>query len=153
MSHIHPTRQNKILQQAKQLCSQHKERLTKPRFEVLCILAASPTPLGAYQILEELRKTIKDPKPPTVYRAIEFWRKLGFVHRIESLNAYMVCHAKHLHTGEQFLICDDCGTVIETHICGLPKLMENTAETHTFAPSNWNIEIRGLCRDCQSSQA
>ena len=143
--------QNNIVDQAKLFCVRHKERLTKPRLEVLKIIAASPRPLGAYEILEKLGKILHSPKPPTAYRAIQFWQRKGFIHRIESLKAYVVCNADHRHAGGHFMICDDCGVVIETHIRDLPETFKNSEENNTFSPSSWNVEIHGLCGKCQSS--
>ncbi len=139
----------KILEQAKLFCLEKNERLTKPRLEVLKIIASSSRPIGAYEILEKLGKVIEDPKPPTAYRAIKFWEQSRFIHRIESLSAYVACHAGHRHKGGQFMICDDCGVVIETHICELPKPLKNHAVKNTFMPSSWNVEIHGLCHQCQ----
>jgi Fur family zinc uptake transcriptional regulator len=87
------------LKKATEYCEAHKHRLTEPRLAVLKIIAESAKPLGAYEILEKLGKTIKNPKPPTAYRAIEFWQEHGFIHRIESLNAYIACEAGHQHKG------------------------------------------------------
>ncbi len=141
--------QKNIIDQARLFCERRKERLTKPRLEVLKIIAGSSKPLGAYKILEKLGKVIQSPKPPTAYRAIEFWQKKGFIHRIESLNAYVVCQAGHRHNGGQFLICDDCGTVIEAHMSDLTETVKNSVANNTFTPSSWNFEIHGLCDQCQ----
>lgn len=139
-----------LLEKATEYCVAHQYRLTKPRLTVLKIIASSGKPLSAYEVLEKLGKTLPNPKPPTAYRAIEFWQGQGFVHRIESLNAYVICHAGHLHQGGQFMICDDCGTVIEAHLCNLPKQLQDTAKKNTFHAESWNLEIHGLCEECQS---
>ena len=55
------------------------------------------------------------PAPITVYRALEFLRENGFVHRIESRNAFVAC--VHTHAAGDpvvLLICERCGTVGET---------------------------------------
>ncbi len=139
-----------VLKQAQSYCEEHKYRLTQPRLQVLKIIGTSTKPLGAYDILEELGKVIANPKPPTVYRAIEFWQQHGFIHRIESLNAYVACEAGHQHKGSQFMICDDCGAVIETHLCELPKPLKDSTAKNTFTPSRWNLEIHGVCAACDS---
>ncbi|MEC7840113.1 MAG: Fur family transcriptional regulator [Chlamydiota bacterium] len=139
-----------IIDHAQAFCTEHKERLTKPRVEVLKIISQSLKPVGAYEILEKLGQVIHMPKPPTVYRAIEFWLQNGFIHRIESLNAYTTCHAGHKHKGSQFMICDECGIVIEVHICEMPNTLQKMVTKNTFLPSNWNLEIHGLCQECQS---
>lgn len=137
-----------ILQSASQFCGAYKHRLTEPRLAVLDILSSSDKPLKAYEILEQLGKVIPNPKPPTVYRAIDFWVKHGFIHRIESLNAYVTCNVGHQHCGSQFMICDDCGTVIETHLHGLSDSLQKTTSQKTFTPLRWNLEIHGTCAKC-----
>lgn len=137
-----------IIERAKVYCTKQKERLTKPRFEVLRILASSSKALGAYEVLEELGKVLPTPKPPTAYRAIEFWLQHGFIHRIESLNAYVLCDANHRHAGSQFMVCDDCGSVIEAHICQLPDVLQEKSKDKNFTFTSWNIEIHGSCVDC-----
>ena len=137
-----------LIAQAERYCKEHKHRLTKPRLEVLKTIAKSRKPIGAYQALNQLKSTLNNPKPPTVYRAIDFWQNCQFIHRIESLNAYVACKAGHLHKGSQFMICDDCGLVIETHLCHMPDALKDCAKNQSFSPSNWNFEIHGQCQGC-----
>jgi Fur family zinc uptake transcriptional regulator len=137
-----------FLKKAEEFCAAHKHRLTEPRLEVLKIIATSKKPLGAYDILEQLSKTIRDPKPPTAYRAIEFWQEQGFIHRIESLNAYVICEAGHHHSGSQFMICGSCGDVTEAHLCDLPKDFKKTLATKGFTAKSWNMELHGTCGAC-----
>lgn len=143
---------DEVIDQATLYCMKHKHRLTRPRLEVLRILAMCPKPLGAYEILHKLGKVLQAPKPPTAYRAIDFWVQSGFVHRIESLNAYILCHASHRHTGSQFMICEDCGSVTEANTCDLPGILKKAASAHHFNFSSWKIEIHGSCGDCCASR-
>ena len=130
------------------ICKKNKWRLTEPRLEVLRIISLSKNPIKAYDILKKLANKIKNPKPPTAYRAIQFWQKHKFIHRIESLNAYTACEAQHLHNGSQFMICDSCGKVIESHICDLPSVILESIKKKTFKPTKWNLEINGVCNQC-----
>jgi len=140
---------NSILKKAKNYCELNKHRLTEPRLAVLQIIALSEKPLGAYEILEILGQTIKNPKPPTAYRAIEFWQKHGFIHRIESLNAFVSCHADHNHKGSQFMVCNDCGQVEEIHLCHLPIDLKQKINSNGFKTNSWNLEVKGQCEECQ----
>jgi Fur family zinc uptake transcriptional regulator len=88
-------------------------------------------------------------KPPTVYRALEFWEQEGFIHRIGSLNVYTLCHAGHRHDGGQFLICDSCGDVTEAHICDMPPGFKAEAKAQGFHLDGWFLELHGLCKKCQ----
>ena len=139
---------SKIEEKALKFCLENKHRYTDPRRNVLKIISESKQPLKAYEILEKLSLIMKNPKPPTAYRAIDFWRCYNFIHRIESLNAYAICEADHLHSGSQFMICDDCGEVTEAHFCEIPQIIKKDAKRKTFKPTRWNIEINGVCRKC-----
>lgn len=130
-------------------CQEQGTRFTAPREAVLRVISESKTPLGAYDILELLKTELNNPKPPTIYRAIGFLTEHHFIHRIESLNAYVICDTDHLHHGAQFLICDQCGQVTEVHQCSLPNRLEQHAETEGFTPSYWISELHGLCRACR----
>lgn len=138
----------RILEQAEQYCTEHKYRLTEPRSKVLQIILESDKPLGAYEILERLGQSIKNPKPPTAYRAIDFWAEHSFIHKLESLNAYVACGAGHRHKGAQFMICDACGNVLEMHLCNLPQAFKTPMTQKNFIPSRWNLEIHGTCEKC-----
>ena len=131
-----------------EFCEKNKLRITKPRLKVLNIIFSSNKPIKAYEILDKLGKQILNPKPPTAYRAIDFWLKHNFIHRIESLNAYYACETDHLHNGSQFLICTDCGEVTESQICELPNNLKKTIKKNSFLPTKWNLEVNGVCRKC-----
>ena len=132
-----------------EICKKNKWRLTEPRLEVLRIISLSEKPIKAYEILKQLAIKIKNPKPPTAYRAIEFWQKHNFIHRIESLNAYSICSQGHTHRGSQFLICDDCGKVIESNfLTNLPQILQKTTPKSNFKALRWNLEVNGICNQC-----
>ena len=99
-------------------------------------------------ILKALGKYIDNPKPPTAYRAIEFLMEHDYIHRIESLNAYVVCGTDHRHHGSQFLVCDSCGKVIEAHLCDVPDDLNQQAKRQGFTLSRWDAELHGTCADC-----
>lgn len=131
-----------------EVCEKNNLRITKPRLKVLNIIFSSHKPIKAYEILDQLGKEMINPKPPTAYRAIDFWLKHNFIHRIESLNAYYACNADHLHNGSQFLICKDCGEVTESHKFELPNNLKKTIKENSFLPTRWNLEVNGVCRKC-----
>lgn len=139
-----------LLKQAQRYCDDHGLQLTAPRRHVLKIVADSKAPAGAYDILEKLARYHDDPKPPTVYRALEFLEQHGFIHRIESLNAYVTCHAGHRHKGAQFMVCDSCGGVEEAHVCAIPDSLAAKMKKEGFAISYWKAELHGLCKTCRS---
>lgn len=98
-----------LLAEVEAWCEAHGARFTDQRRLVLSIIAESKIPIRAYDILAAFGKHIPNPKPPTIYRAIEFLQAGGFIHKIESLNAFVTCHAGHAHRGSQFMVCNSCG--------------------------------------------
>lgn len=135
-----------VLKNAEEHCAAHGHRFTEPRRNVLKIIAGAKKPLGAYEIIAAMPG---DTKPPTVYRALEFWQAEGFIHRIDSLNAYASCHAGHRHAGAQFMVCDSCGKAQEIHLCSLPKPLQEGMAKSGFKLSRWNAELHGLCKGCR----
>lgn len=133
------------LQHAEEYCARHGHRLTAPRRAVLEIITRSPKPIGAYDIIAAMPDGTK---PPTVYRALEFWEAEAFVHRIGSLGLYTGCHAEHGHNGAQFMVCDDCGNATEVHLCDLPAPLQKLIEKNDFKLARWNLELHGTCSNC-----
>jgi Fur family zinc uptake transcriptional regulator len=137
------TKMNIFLNNAYAYCDENHHRLTDPRRYVLKILSQSKTPMGAYDILEKLGHYLDSPKPPTAYRAIDFWRDHGFLHKIESLNAYVTCCEDHKHQDTHFLVCNDCHAVEELHV--------HSNETHLpdgFVATKTFTETHGTCGEC-----
>jgi len=127
---------------------ENKQRITAPREYVLDIIAAADQPMTAYDVLHALGQKLDNPKPPTAYRALEFLVEHGFLHRIESLNAYIACSENHKHQGSQFMICDNCGRAEEVHLCHIPEGLSKQASGKGFTLSHWNAELHGRCGEC-----
>lgn len=140
-----------ILKAYDDYCKGSALRASEPRRHVLQIIAQSEKPATAYEILDALGKIVKSPKPPTVYRALESLSEHGFIHRIESLNAYLACHENHRHNGSQFLICDSCGRVEEIHLCSVPESLQKQAAAKNFSVAFWNVELHGRCQSCKAA--
>lgn len=138
-----------LLDEAESHCQNTGARLTEPRRNVLSIIVKSAKPLGAYDIIEKMPAGTQ---PPTVYRALEFWEKQSFLHRISSLNLYSACKAGHRHDGAQFLICNNCHTITETHICTMPPEFATEAKKREFRLEGWFLELRGLCKACEGGE-
>ncbi len=140
-----------LLDKAQNYCVENGHRYTEPRARVLKILLSEAKPLGAYEVLKKLSKEISNPKPPTVYRAIQFWYNQGFIHCIDSLKSYVACLHGH-HVGQtQFLVCNQCDFVKE-----LESQMDFTPTTKSadliqFAITNCTVELKGLCANCRAT--
>lgn len=135
--------------QVESACASKGLQLTALRRRVLAILSRSPAPLGAYAIMDEMARLEGKPiAPPTVYRTLEFFLENGFVHKIESRNAYAPCeHFGHAHQGV-LLLCEKCGRSDEIEDAAIARLLQETAARAGFAPHRQMVEVQGLCREC-----
>ena len=72
-------------------CAASGAQLTPIRRRVLELVWSSHAPIGAYDILAKLAADTGKVQPPTVYRALDFLKAQGLIHRIESRNAFIGC--------------------------------------------------------------
>ena len=141
-----------LLEQARLVCQQRGARFTQIREQVFVLLTQQDGAIGAYDLLEKLKTIDPAAKPATIYRALDFLLDFGFIHRLESTNAFVACyHFGCLHP-VQFLICDSCGDVAEIQSEGLKDTLNNQAEAHGFRVLKQTIEAHGLCADCQQTE-
>lgn len=137
------------LDRASALCRQRGVRLTPLRRRVLELVWGGHRPLGAYDILDALKRERSGAAPPTVYRALDFLRRHGLVHRIESRNSFVGCPDPATPHGGQFLICRTCGLAAELNDSGIDDAIRSSAKRNGFAVSRRTIEIEGECPNCR----
>lgn len=131
-------------------CTQLGTRFTSLRKSILFLLWQHDKPLKAYEILEQLRGVKLNVKPPTVYRVLDYFVNSGLVHKIESIQSYMLCHKPQQRLPlEILMVCDHCHEVQESYEEDLHHLITRLAVKNHFQPANNGIEIRGVCEKCQ----
>ena len=146
--HNHEHCVDNALEIAETICAQNGLRFTKIRRRVLELVWNSHQAIKAYDILELLQQEDASAKPPTAYRALDFLLEHGFIHRIESLNAYIGCpNPEHIHDF-QLLICNQCGQVDEITDPDLMIKLQAYAESADFKLMSQVIELKGLCKKC-----
>jgi Fur family zinc uptake transcriptional regulator len=138
-----------LLIQAKESCQKRGTRFTLAREQVFKLLTQHTGAVGAYDLLDELKLIDPAAKPATIYRALDFLGKQGFVHKIESINAFVMCH----HFSEcnhpvQLLICDNCGHVEEIQSSNLDLALRSMADATGFTISHQIVEAHGACQSC-----
>lgn len=151
--HNHNACVSQALAAAQTICRQQNARLTAIRARVLELIWQSHKPLGAYDILAQLGSEGHNAAPPTVYRALDFLLQYGLVHRIASLNAFTGCiHAGESHQG-MFLICKQCGNVLELEAPRVTRAIDEAASAELFLPQEVTLEVTGLCPLCRCESA
>ncbi|WP_374473049.1 Fur family transcriptional regulator [Phenylobacterium sp.] len=148
---VHPGLKGQALSRAlgaaESRCVETQERLTPPRRRVLELLLGADGPLKAYDLIAAYGDGGEPAKPPTVYRALEFLERLGFAHRIESLNAYVPCRLESDGHVAAFLICDCCGSAQEFEPELTPAL--TAAKAAGYDVRAVTLEARGRCPACR----
>ena len=140
------------LQEADLACGRQGSRLTPVRREVLELVLRAPGPVGAYQLLDQLRDRRRGAAPPTVYRALDFLVAQGLVHRLERLNAFVGCDGPaHAHPA-QFLICRTCRAVREIDDDAVATTLRDVAATQGFTAERATVEVEGVCAACAQSR-
>jgi Fur family transcriptional regulator, zinc uptake regulator len=141
----------RALTAAEKVCEKKQANLTPLRRRVLEIVWAKHGPTGAYEILAELTKGHDKAAPPSVYRALEFLREVGLVHRVDALNAFLGCDRPQTdHTG-QFVLCGNCHRVTEIADPVLSRSLVERLRTLGFDPDQSAVEIKTVCSHCATA--
>jgi Fur family zinc uptake transcriptional regulator len=143
---------DQLMERLEQLCRQRGGRMTAKRRAVLgMLLAGRRRPLSAYELLDMLRPDDPSATPMSVYRSLDFLIEHGLVHRLETTKSFMACeHPNHAHAGP-FLICRQCGTVVEAEDDRVAAAAESLSDRLGFALDHRTIELTGTCLSCKTN--
>lgn len=147
------------VEQARQSCQVRNLRFTALREQVFRVILQATAPIGAYDILAQLQQSQvlspdaesqKAVAPPTVYRSLDFLLTHGFIHQLNSANAFIpCCHPREKHS-VAFLICTECGQVEEFSTDSIGVLLNSVQSEANFVVETSVIEISGVCQHCQT---
>ncbi|WP_176060708.1 Fur family transcriptional regulator [Paraburkholderia sp. BCC1876] len=151
--HTHGASQEAALTLADEYCRERGEKLTPIRRKVLELLLNSGRATKAYSLLDDMRQIHPGSAPPTVYRALDFLLTAGLVHRIESINAFTVCHDLTQCQHGILVVCQQCGNVTELHQPKLRQALVAQIEDAGYRLASDEIELKGLCSACQAAEA
>jgi Fur family transcriptional regulator, zinc uptake regulator len=145
-----------FVQAVERACNERGLRLTAIRARVLSLVAEAGKPIKAYDLLERVRdgEGAGAAAPPTVYRALDFLLANGFIHKLESINAFVACH--HPNSAQHsvpFLICDRCHSAIELEDASIVASLDAAARGLGFAPQAQTLEVHGLCAKCATAES
>ena len=129
-------------------CELRGLRLTPLRLRVLELLADAGKPVKAYDLLDRLKDDHSGAAPPTVYRALDFLLENRFIHKLESINAFVGCHHPNEVHQVPFLICDVCANAVEVCDERVSKLLNEQARERGFRTRAQTLEVHGVCASC-----
>jgi len=150
-SHHHHHDADAFVREVTAACELRGLRLTEIRQQVLDLIASSEKPVKAYDLLDRLKDDRSNAAPPTVYRALDFLIDNGFIHKLQSINAYVSCHHPSVVHHVPFLICDVCESA--TEICDekVAKLLGEQAKALGFRTRAQTLEVHGTCKRCAAN--
>ena len=137
------------LRRTEAICDGRSVRLTPMRRAVYRSLLESARPMTAYDLLDRLSEAQgRRLAPPTIYRALEFLMDQGLLHRLESLNAYVVCEQPGQEHDSVFYVCGRCQRAVEISDGRVGHAVFENAQLLEFTPIRQVVEIHGVCKDC-----
>ena len=124
------------------------QKLTRNQEIVLNLLENSGEPLKAYTILSDTQK--KGIKAPTqVYRALDKLVELGKIHKVESLNSFIICNNSNCASNTAFTICERCGKVKEIKNNNLTEGVNELVRENKLNITRYNLEFYVVCNTCK----
>lgn len=152
LAHDHTACVGRVLAAAEAHCRRNKLQLTPVRRRVLEILLGGHKAQGAYEVLARLKDEGLGSQPPVAYRALAFLTGIGFVHRIERLNAFIACAEPEGGHSPAFLICRVCHNVAEARMPRGDNALVQAADEAGFRIEAAVIEAVGLCPSCRTAE-
>ena len=124
------------------------QTLTKNQKIVLNLLQDSGEPLKAYFILDSLKKEGLN-SPLQVYRALDKLVELGKIHKVESLNSFIICNNSNCASNTAFTICERCGKVKEIKNNNLTEGVNELVRENKLNITRYNLEFYVVCKSCK----
>lgn len=124
------------------------QTLTKNQKIVLDLLQDSGEPLKAYFILDSLKKEGLN-SPLQVYRALDKLVELGKIHKVESLNSFIICNNSNCASNTAFTICERCGKVKEIKNNNLTEGVNELVKENKLNITRYNLEFYVVCKSCK----
>ena len=131
-------------------CLKNKKSLTPSRTLVIKTLSKYKKPVSAYELRDEINSNRDvNINISQIYRVLEFWINLRLVHKISSINKFLLCtkpQEKHTH---MLNICTVCEKVVETcnKRMGL-NFKKSTAKLDLAFNNTCSVEIPVICPQC-----
>lgn len=85
----------------------------------------------------------------SVYRAVDLFERLGIVQRLNTGWKYKLELTDKFAEHHHHLTCTSCGATLAMNESELEALIAKLAAAHNFKPAAHQIEIQGLCSNCQ----
>lgn len=138
------------LAKLKKVLKDHNYSVTKTRQQVFNALADSDT-LGMNQLIIKLKNKMDR---ASVYRTIDIFEKLGIVNRLQIGWKYRLELSDAFIEHHHHAICLNCEKIIAFEESPeLEKDIDKLAAELGIKLASHSLELKGTCRECQTSQS
>ena len=118
---------------------------TRERYALFLALQ-NHTSLPAKELVNKLRRQDRS----TVYRNLKLFEQLGIISILQQGWNSRLELSDRFHHHHHHLSCTNCGRVIVLkENPELEKIIKRLSVVRDFKPTDHQLEIRGLCTDCQ----
>lgn len=122
--------------------------LTKPRLTVFSALQGTK-PKTMRELVDSLEGVIDR---ASVYRTVTLYEELGIVNRIQHGWKYRIELSDAFTPHHHHLTCQNCQRIVSfDEPAGFEDMLDAIATKHGFLPRSHNLEIYGLCPECQTT--
>jgi len=104
-------------------------------------------PMSMHHLVEQVSTIDR----ASVYRAVELFENLSIAQRIYTGWKYKIELTDTFNSHHHHLTCTNCGRTVAMSEQELESFIDSIAKRHGFTPSAHQIEIQGLCPDCQQT--
>lgn len=130
-------------------------KITKPREQIVHLLAKTNKALTPYEMRDNLKKQKIHADVVTIYRILETLEQLSLAHKVLAFSGYVRCDTQKSsskNTKElchHYLLCSRCHKVDEVEGEDLSNLENKITKDHAFSIQSHYLEFMGLCASCQ----
>lgn len=130
------------------ILKKHRQSVTQARLAVFSALYGQE-PMSMHELVEKVGKNVDR---SSTYRAIDLFEKLGIVQRLNTGWKYKIELTDIFNEHHHHLTCASCGKTIALNEEHLESVVEGLAHQHGFKVTAHQIEVQGICPECQEKQ-
>lgn len=136
------------LDQFKATLKNHGQSVTQSRLIVFEALQ-DQEPLTMRQLINRCKVPVDR---ASIYRTVTLFERLSIVQRLQIGWKYKLELSDAFHHHHHHLTCRHCGSTIDlSEDTELETKLKNLADEHHFLMEHHQLEIQGLCRNCQNA--
>jgi Fur family ferric uptake transcriptional regulator len=119
--------------------------ITLPRMAVFnYMLSRGPVTINAL-----IEATLPRADRASIYRALELFRELGIVEDLVVGGQKVIELSQQFSSHHHHITCTNCGKTLDLTDKAIEKRLDSIAEFFGFKAAGHQIEISGLCPNCQ----